>query len=64
MNWLRSSDISPLFAISLLVLDLQRSKKMAVRYQVLDISSGEHSMALRVTAGLNQPETGGAGDKG
>ena len=41
-----------------LVLDFQRSKKMAVRYQVLDISSGEHSMALRVTARLNQPETG------
>ena len=47
-----------LFAIPLLVLDFQRSKKMAVRDQVLDISSGEHSMALRVTAGLNQPETG------
>ena len=43
MNWLRSSDIFPLFAITLLVLDFQRSKKMAVRYQVLYISSGEHS---------------------
>ena len=39
MNWLRSSDIFPLFAIPLLVLDFQRSKKMVVRYQVLDISS-------------------------